>query len=526
MNKRTKISLIIGIVALLIIAGVILLVILLPSGGEAEENFVPKEYHSIESTVDEEGVRTVSVPVDENGNPKVNVLGTIIDLTPGDLVSINLKNQSGNYDFTVAEDAEGYNVYTLAGFEELELQGTNASMIGSSISNIDLNAVVDVTGSKKADYGLDNPKVTASALFKDDSTITVYIGDDAPGGGFTYIMVEGCDAIFSVAKAEVEPLTININELFSTSIRPEYTQISDEDFTYITLGGTHLSEEITIKHAPDGSLNGYYVLSSHGDRIVNSTVGSDIVGSVKSLTAESVAFANPDEDTLKSLGLDNPYATVKAQYVYNEVSGDASEEKTLEISMIATKPDENGMVYVMDEGGKYVYLMALDSVDWVDVSFEDTRSEYVFAPSYSAVKSVTFSKGSESYTFDVETIITENTDAETGESAETSEVAVKYNDKIREEAYFRILFDDIAYIPCRGVAEDSEKGGEVLFEITYEYNTGRAADTVVYYGTDSQKVIPEVNGEVDCYIYSADVDGMMDNVKAFSEGKEIKSIAN
>lgn len=526
MNKRTKRSLIIGIIALLIIAGVILLVFLLPSGGNTEDKFVPKEYHSVEATIDEDGVRTVNVPVDEEGNAKVNVLGSIIDLTPGDLVTINLKNQSGNYDFTVAEDAEGYNVYTLVGFEELELQGTNASMIGSSISNIDLTAVVDAKGETKADYGLENPKVTASAKFKDNSTITVYIGDDAPGGSYTYIMVEGCDAIFSVAKDEVAPLTININDLFDKNIRDEYTTVSDEKFTYITVGGTQLSEEITIEHAPDGSLNGYYVLASHDNRVVNSALGSEIVGSVKSIAADSVAFANPDGATLASLGLDNPYATVKAEYVYEDVSNEETVEKTLQVSMIASEPDEDGNVYFMDEGGKYVYLISADKLDWVGVSSENIRSEYVFAPSYSAIKSVTFSDGNDSYTFEVETVVEESTDEETGETTQVSELVVKFDGKAREEAYFRALFDGVAYIPVRGTATASEKGSNAVLTVTYEYNTDRAADTVVFYGTDTQKVIPEVNGIIDSYIYKSDAESIMANAKAFSEGKEVKSTAN
>lgn len=524
MNKRTKTWLIVGISALVLIVGVVLLLVLLPSSANGGE-YTPIEFNSLESTVDESGVRTVSVPMDENGNPKVNISGSLLDLQPSYLREIKIENSAGNYVFNCSTNSDGATSYTLVGFEDYDLNDTNASMMGSAISALDMVALIDATGESKADYGFDSPLVKASAKYTDGSKATIYIGDDAPGSTYTYVILEGCDAVFSVLKTDVEALTLNLNDMFNVLIRSDYSTVSDEDFTYITLGGTHLAEEVTIEHAPDGSLNGYYVLSSHDNKIVNAAMGSEIVGSIKSLTGESVAFANPDEDTLKSLGLDNPYATVKAEYVYEETSEEtgATEEKTLYVSMLCSEPDDSGKVYLMDEGGSLIYTIGTDAIDWSVVTMEDLRSEYAFAPTYSAIKSMTISNASESYTFEVETVITESVD-ENGEDTSTSETAVKYGGKTIDEAYFRVLFEDMALIPCRGVAADSDKGSEALVTVTYEYSTGRAADTVVYYKTDSQKIIPEINGEVDCYIYKSDIDGILDNAKALSEGKEIASI--
>lgn len=518
MNKRTKVSFIIGLAALVLIIGVVLLVVLLPST-EKPEDYVPKEFNSLEATVDETGLRTVSVPVKENGEAKDNVTGLLIDMVPADLTEIRIENSSGNYEFKCSSNADGATSYTLVGFEEYDLNDTNVSMIGSAISNFDMAGVVDASGESKADYGLDNPKITAFAKFTDGTNATVYIGDDGPGGTYTYVMLKGCDAVFSVLKSDIEPLFLDLNDLFNALIRSEYSTVSDEDFTYIVLGGTHLSEEVTIEHAPDGSLNGYYIMTSHGDKLVNSKTGSEIVGSIKSITGESVVFANPDDDALKTFGLDNPYATVKAQYIYKDAE---DSEQELLVSMICSEPDENGKVYLMDEGGKLIYLIATDSVDWSVATMDSLKSEYAFAPSYSAIKSMTVSDENTSYTFDVTTIVTENVD-ENGEKTSVSETDIKYGDKSIEEGYFRTLFEDLSLIPARGNATAAEKG-EAVFTVVYEYTTERAADTVVYYSTDSQKVIPEINGEVDSYIYKSDIDGIMENAKALSEGKEITSI--
>ncbi len=520
MNKKTKIGFIVGLAALVLIVGVVLLLVFLPSDSGDNNEYVPKEFHSLESTVDQAGLRTVSVPLDENGQAEENITGDLVDMLPKDLKEIRIENSAGNYVFKCSTDADGATTYTLVGFEGYDLNTTNASMMGTAISCLNMANVADATGENKSDFGFDNPQVTASAKFTDGSYVKLYIGDDAPGGAYTHVMLEGCDAVFSVVKTDIEALTLSLNDMFNSLIRSEYSTVSDEDFTYITLGGTHLAEEVTIEHAPDGSLNGYYVMTSHDDKVVNSGVGSEIVGSIKSISGESVAFANPDADTLKELGLDKPYATVKAQYEYTDAEGN---EQELYVSMLCTEPDAEGKVYLMDEDGKLVYVFAAEKIRWAEASMESLRSEYAFAPSYSAIKGMTVSKGDESYSFTVETIVTDSVD-EDGNDTSVSEISVKYGDKEIEEGYFRTLFEDMAMIPARGVADASDKSGEELVTVTYEYNTGRDADTVIYYATDSQKVLPQYQGEVDCYIYKSDIDGIMNNAKALSEGKEITSV--
>ncbi len=527
MKKSTKIGLVAGVAALVLIAGLILLIIFMPSGGNnGDKPITPLDIDSVEATVDEDGIRTVEVPKDADGNVKNLTVGPLVDLQPSYLKKIKIENEAGNYEFSCTTNSDGATSYVLIGFEGYDLNKANISRIGTSISTLKMADIVDVTGENKADYGFGEPQGVATAEFTDGSKVVIYIGDDAPGGQYKYVMLEGCESVFSVVFSDVEPLCLNLNDMFNTSIRSDYSTVSDEDFTYIKLGGTHLPEELTLEHAPDGSLDAYYVLASHGNKPVSSNWGSYIVGSIKSLTAESVAFANPDSDTLSELGLDKPYATVEAEYIYDKYSDETGEttEDTLFVSMICSEPDAEGMVYMMDKGGKLVYVMKAESVDWSLVTLDNLRNEYALAPSYSAIDSLTVECGGESYSFKVETVISEEKDPETGETVSASNISVSCGDKAIDEAYFRILFDDLAYIPVRGSAEASEKSSEKLITVTYGYSTERDDDIVVFYATDSQKVIPEVNGEIDAYVFKSDVSGIADNAKALSEGKEIKSI--
>lgn len=520
MNKKTKLALIFGGAALVLVAGLIVLLLLWPFGTEGEGDTLA-EYVSLESTVDENNIVSVQVPTEADGTAKEAISGTIIDVLPAQLNKITVENQGGSYSFDVVTNSSGETTYTLVGFEGYALDGTTPALMGSAVSSLEMAGIVDLTGEKASEYGFDSPRAVVTSQFKDGTTTIIYIGDDAPGGEYTNIRYGNTPTIFSVLKTDIEPLLSNLNDLFDDSIRSDYTTFSDESFDAITLGGSKLKDELVIEHG-DGSLASYYVLSSHGKTPVNTDIGSGIVGSIKSLQTDGVAYVNPSASQLASLGLDKPYATVKT--TYSNTDADTSEVTTLKVSMLCSKPDADGNVYLMNEGDKVVYIMKAESLTWATATLDDMRSEYVFAPAYTALKSVTFTVGSETYKYNLETVVVDSVDAE-GNDTSTTSTTVTLDGKAVSEAYFRVLFDDLALMKNRGKATSAESDGEKLVNVTYEYSTGRAADKVEFYGSASQKVIPSVNGSMDCYAYKAEIDGIIKNAKALAQGKEITSIA-
>ena len=92
MNKRTKIGFIAGLVALVLVVAVVLLVIFWPTGS-GDDTIVPLEFNNLESTVDESGIRTVSVPVNEEGEAAENLSGALVEMLPADLTKIKIENE-------------------------------------------------------------------------------------------------------------------------------------------------------------------------------------------------------------------------------------------------------------------------------------------------------------------------------------------------------------------------------------------------------------------------------------------------
>lgn len=533
MNKKMKRNIIIAGAALLLVVALILVLIFVPFGGGDDS---PSEIDygiDIELGVNADGLHTAQVQTNSKGEIENNSYGTLIDYVPAQIDKISMSTPEGNYTFLLSTpvDSEGETdatVYTLEGFEDFDLAATNPSLLASAVSSIGFTKVADLSGENAAEYGFDAPRAEATVYFNDDTHSVVRLGDDAPGGTYCYIQFGDNKTVYVAAIADMEPMLLKITDLFSTSINGDATSIADDSFDKITLGGTHLAEEIVIEANSDKALSCYYVMSSHGNAPVNTVEGSEIVGSIKSLTADSVVCVNPDGAQLKEYGLDNPFATVKTSYTYTDTQYDSegnevgSEEKILKVSLMASEADSDGFVYMMQEDGKLIYKISADSVAWATTDATQLKGEYVLNPSYSALETVTVKAGDKTYVFELSSKEVTETD-EQGNETTTTQITVTYGGKAVDEDQFYVLYQDMALAELGGEDDGKNAGGELL-SITYEYNTGRAKDTVIYRSTGTQKAVAELNGKAVGYVYKSYVTALSDNIKKLSEGKEIASV--
>ncbi len=525
MNKKMIRNIIIAVAALLLVAGVICMVIFIPSCASSEPQKTEIDYGTeMKLYVNSDGLHCAEVAVNSKGEIENNSYGTLIDYVPADIAKIIMETPAANYAFllTTPMDSEGKTgatVYTLEGFDNYTLETTNPSLLASAVCKIDFKNVVDLKGEKSSEFGFDKPRATATVAYNDSTHSTVILGADAPGGEDCYIKFGESDTIYLVAKENVEAMLYDITDLFSTSINSDKTSVADDSFDEITLGGTHFSKEITIAKNEDEALSCYYVMTSEGNTPVSNVSGSNIVGSIKSLSCEEVVCVNPDSENLKEYGLNEPYATVKTQYSYTEKTYDedgtqtGSKDKTLNVSLWASKEDSEGKVYLMEENGKLIYKIAATSIPWATVTEEELRSEYVFSPSYSALSKVEVTAGGKTYSF------TMGEEEKDGVTVKTVELSGKKLD----ESQFYTFCQDLSLLTIAG-SDDGTKTTGTSLAVTYNYSTGRASDKVEFKSTGSQKVIVALNGKTAGYVYKEQVDGLIGNLEKLSKGQEISSV--
>lgn len=534
MNKKMIRNLLIAGGALLLVVALILVIVFVPFGGGSGSTLDEIDYGiDMSLHVNDDGLHTATINTNSKGEIENNSYGTLIDYVPADIDKISMSTPEGNYTFLsetpINDDGTTEaTVYTLEGFEDYELAGTNPALLASAVCSVEFTKVADLSGEKASEYGFDSPRAEATVYYNDGTYSVVRLGDDAPGGTYCYIQFGDNDTVYVATIESMEAMLLSITDLFSPALNGDASSISDDSFDKITLGGTHLSEKVVIEANTDTALSSYYIMTSHGNMPVNTTEGSSIVGSIKSLNAEEVVCVNPDASQLKEYGLATPFATVSTSYTYTASQYDeegnetASEEKVLNVSLLASEQDSDGYVYIMEENGKLVYKILATSVAWATTSMDKLRGEYVFNPTYSALENVTIKANGKTYSFDLSQKEVTETDEEGNETL-TTQTTVSYGGKTMDEPQFYVLYQDLALMEIGG-SDDGKSASDALLTVTYKYNTGRPADTVVFYGTGSQKAIPKVNGNTVGYVYKSTVTGIIKNVADFAQGKEIASV--
>ncbi len=532
MNKKMLRNIIIAASALVVIVGITLSIIFIPSCvADGSENEIDPGV-DMRRGVTEDGLHYAVINTNEKGKIENNSYGTLIEMVPSQIEKISVSSPSGNYTFLSetpvnADGTTEATIYTLEGFEDYNLETTNPSLLANAVCNISFSKVADLDGKKSSEFGFDTPRASATVYYNDGTRSVVTLGADSAGGESCYIKFGDSDTIYVAASADMAPMLYSITDLFSTSINADATSVADDSFDKIILGGSHLAEEITVVANTDEALDCYYVMSSKGNAPVNNVSGSSIAGSIKSLTADSVVCVNPDDKNMSEYGLKDPYATVRTNYKYDDISYDSDgyetgrEEKTLSVSLLASKADSEGFVFLMEEGGKLIYKIAATSVPWATVTEATLRSEYVFSPSYSALSQVEITASGKTYRFSMGSEEVTETDDE-GNSTTATRVTVSLDGKTLDESQFYTLFQDISLLGVKGT--DTEKSSGDMLTVKYSYKTGRAADTVVFGKTSSQKVTASLNGDVAGYVYKSDITAICDNVVKVAEGKEITSI--
>ena len=538
MTKKMLRNLIIAGVSLVLVVGLVLLIIFLPKGEEentvtTQAVFEPDPGTPLDVFVNEDGLNCAQVVTDENGELENNSYGTLIKRPPADINKIVVKSEGGNYTLLlytpVSESGEtSETIFALEGYEDLPLAATNPSLVASAVCNVNFSKVADISGDNAGDYGFDSPRAEATVYYNDGTRSIVRLGDNAPGSEYCYIQFGNNNTVYSAAYADMEAMTYGVNDLISTAINEDLKTISDDSYDVITLGGSHLSEEVTITANTDECLDSLYVMTSHDMRPVSAVAGSKIEGSIKALAADSVLCVKPTAKDIETYSLKDPYATVSTTYYYVSSKYDTEGNKISEdetkrtITLLASNKDSEGYVNLMEKDGKIIYRIAATSVPWATVSMDSLRSEYVFTPKYNMLDSVVVKAGDKTLSFTMGTKEVTTTDA-AGNNTTAMEITVSYGGKELSEGQFYTFFQDISTMELEG-DYTGEKAEDLMLSITYRYKNGRAQDTIEFYESSDQKALPKFSGEYLGYVYKSDVEALINNAELLSQGKEISSI--
>ncbi|MGN1112953.1 MAG: DUF4340 domain-containing protein [Acutalibacteraceae bacterium] len=527
-SKNTRVMIIAASAVVLLVGGLLAMVFLMPNCSSDElapvEATYPTDANGREYAVDSKGNKIENdegVARDKNG--KILQDGIIDITTQGPLLveKIEIENQSGTYTILSetptekATDAEGneteetqQTVYTLVGFEDAALQSGQADSIANQASNMSTTAIIDIKGENLGDYGLDKPKAKVTTTFTDGTVVKMDIGNDAPSDLGTYIKYSDKNEVYLTDKDSANAFSFSVLDLLDKNITDTATTEEAAELESMTLSGENFADAITIVPNDDETCAAHYRMTAPREQFVNVVNGDTVKGNIRGLSATAVIAYHPSDKQLSDYGLSKPAATVAAKFA------DGADYK-----LSASTADSSGNLYLYNHSSNIIYQLSATSVAWATTSYDELKYEYVLKPVQDKLSSIEVTADGKTYKFELEKV-TKTDD----EGNETSSTKIKCGDKSIAESKFSTFFDNLTSVQCNGNGESASPSGKAVLTVKYTYNNGKAADTVSYYTADNRKMLAQVNGKSDTYVFETYTSKIIEDAPKLAGGGTVTAM--
>jgi len=468
------------------------------------------------------------VPENVGGDTSSQALETVtgeehlhlISYVPADIMQIDVENETGKYtllsetpkkETTASDGTTSYlteaTVYTLVGYEDMELLTGSPDGLASDCAAV--TAVKKVNdGSAKSDFGFDSPRAVVTVTYQSGEKRTITLGNNADADKGAYIMLDGDENVYLAESESVDGYLMGAMEMLTTDIGAAATDDSQNIFTKMVFGGSLFGEDVVLEYNDNKAFSQSYVITSPDQTMANEETVTYMVNNVRSLTAKKVMAVSPDDKKLAEYGLDKPYVTVEAEY------------PDMSVSYKATKPDDEGLFYLINDG--IVYQMDKNAVPWVNYTYDQMIPSTVLSPKYVNIESVTVSAGNEVYEFVVknDTSVKYNPDDDT--DTEITTTTVTCNGKEIDENNYNIFFQNLTSAQRTGTGEIPQGKKEIL-RVKYISTEGKESEAV-YYESENRKCPVLINGTLGSTAYESYVSKILEDLPKIAANQTVQSV--
>lgn len=455
----------------------------------------------------------------------------ILKAEPAQIAAISVKNPEASFEIIPEEAKEEASseeesgasadvTFTLKGYESYDVDTTQVSTSTRSLLTVNasknLGQVEDLEP-----YGLSGDSaVTVDILYKDGGKDTLVIGGKAGETVGRYVLKDGTVYIAGSLSDQLlgSPMVFFSKEVYAVADRVEETtddegsasQTTVSDILYsMRLSGTDFDRPIEIKYNEARS-SGYQittpVVAESGSNKFN-----ELVESLKSLTASSVAAAGLTEENLEQFGLKEP----AAQLEFN-MNG---EDHVLKVSAKGS----DGTRYLIGDEKETIFQVPGDQVEkWVEASLSDLRLGYVWLPNIMDVSKLSLTvEGDMVYACHMTRVKNEEKSTETKTAYD---LTVKNADgkDIDYENY-----QDF-YTKLLGVAvlssDEAAYSGTPILRAEYEYFSGQDGDTIEFYALDGRddRYVAVLNGQFNGLVRKSEVDSLLPLISKLNQNQSVE----
>ena len=431
--------------------------------------------------------------LDEEDTAEEDAAETVFEIDADDISNIQIVSGENTFDFSHGDDKWNY-------VEDDKFPLSESAILDkvSSLTSVSSMRTIE-DPDNLADFGLENPEVTATVTDTDGKETELALGatNDAVSG--CYMSMNG-----DTSKIYLVDTTLKTNlefDLSDIAEKEDIPSITGSTITSITIQ----KPEGTAKLFQDsGSETGWTFEDTDGSSVpADSSLVSTYTGNFSALAWTD--YVTYDLNNLGAYGLENPTVitvdyqqeeeadgsdTESSDDSAEETADDSTKDDTEEDSTVTVDKQMVMLVGSQTEDGNYYYGKLQDNSciytigsstiqNITDMKKADFLSTKVADYSFADLDTVTFTRNGETYVASKETVESEDEDGET-----TEETKYLINDKEIETTDFNSFYNLITAMTWQSQDENAQPSGEPDLSVDF-YKEGGTNVTVDYYSYDT-----------------------------------------
>lgn len=426
------------------------------------------------------------------------------------ILSVNVKNAQGGY-AAAWEDGK----VKIEGLEEIPIKDKAIREVTEKTAFIQAEKEIPNGEGRLSDFGLEFPEAEVEFVFEEAGEETLLIGHKVPDTNAESRYILWKEKVYVATEAALSPFFFGRNDFVSDEVSPAY-QDSQASILVQKISLTRTEgETIVIELADSSKIAGYlvnsYQLTSPLEYPARDDLSENFLPSLFDITAWKAVELYPGEKELEEYGLRTPY--VKAEVTYL-VSGSENKNAERTFTLSASKPDENGLVYITRDSIPVIYQCTSAELEWLDADEKKLLSGAILSPAIRSLSKLTVKAAENTYEIILNHMGEENEEVFcNGKKVDSDSIRNLYYMMISQTAD-EILFSDLP---------DTDRMKKRA-EIIYTYVQGTASDHVIYYEESTRRLYAALNGEERGYrLSSSGLEKILFNLEKLSAGEKIEA---
>lgn len=409
--------------------------------------------------------------------------------------------------------------YTLDGYQDVVMKDTMIGTLANNANELTSEAVIEENCTDLAKFGLASPAITVDIAYESGTTYRMLIGNEAPSGGVTYVMIDGVDTVYTVRDSALANYSKTVLELVGTTVleAPDELpivnslRIEREDIDYdIFLEYDKKSDDSSYT----GGTSATHVMVEPTSAYLSVERSTDITTGMFGLSASGVYCVHCEESDIAEAGLKDPFCTVT-------MSCDDGNDYVLLLSEPFTDSDNSKCCYAMLEGGNVIFIVSEDKAKWATVTPVDIASK-IFIASYVwniTDLEITCNTG-ERAAF----VLKKKNPGEVKDSYTSADIDTTLNGAEFDSERFRQFYSFLISANAESFALGEEiPSSAPMATLTYTDSYTGETLNFEFYEKSAMSALIVVNGESKFNITKSYVETLIENVKLLDSDEDFKT---